>query len=34
MRSRREAGAESIAAYAARTTDICFGEYSNFLTKD
>ena len=34
LQNLRQAGAESIAAYAARTTELCLLAYPNFSTKD
>ena len=34
LRSLRQSGAESIAAYAARTTDLCSRAYPNFATEE
>ena len=34
LRNLRQAGAESIATYAARTTDMCSRAYANFSTED
>ena len=34
LRILKQSGAESIAAYAARTTDLCSRAYPNFSTED
>ena len=34
LRNLRQSGAETIAAYAARMTDLCSRAYPNFSTED
>ena len=34
LRGHRQAGAESLAAYAARRTDLCSHAYANFTTEE
>ena len=34
LRNLRQAGSESVASYAARTTDLCSRVYANFSTED